>query len=60
MDLGNASDVTMHYPLIEGITYLGCLDGFPMVNALICMVTHWIRPMVSHDIGYREVMISPS
>ena len=39
MDLGNASDVTMHYPLIEGITYLGYWDEFSMVSALTCMVT---------------------
>ena len=29
---------------------LGYWDGFPMVSALVCMVTHYIRPMVSHDL----------
>ena len=24
------------------------------------MVTHWTRPIVSHDIGYQVIMISPN
>ena len=27
-----------------------------MVSALVCMVTHWIRPTMSHDIYYQVVM----
>ena len=23
-------------------------NGFPKVSALVCMVTHWTRPMVNH------------
>ena len=29
---------------------LGPYDGFLMGNALVCMVTYWTRPMVSHDV----------
>ena len=25
-------------------------DGFSMVSALVCTVTHWIEPTISHDI----------
>ena len=25
-------------------------DGFFMVSVLVCMITHWIGPTVSHDI----------
>ena len=31
-----------------------------MVSAVMCLITHWIRHMVSHDIGYRVVMTSPN
>ena len=27
---------------------LGHQDGFPMVSALVCMVTYWIGPTMSH------------
>ena len=33
-----------------GMIGLGHQDRFPMVSALVCMVTHLTRPMVSHDI----------
>ena len=39
---------------------MGHRDGVPMVTTLVCMVTHWISLMVSCDIGYRVVMISPN
>ena len=29
---------------------LGYQDRFLIENALVCMVTHWIRPSVSHDL----------
>ena len=50
MGLGNPLKVVVHYLLIGGITGRGYQDGFPMVSALVCMVTHWTRPMVSHDL----------
>ena len=40
----------MHHLLIGGMVSLGYQDGFPMVSALVCMVTHWIGPMVSHEL----------
>ena len=36
--------------LIGGMISLGHRDGIPMVSTLMCMITHWIGPMVSHDI----------
>ena len=49
MDLGNSLEVVVHYLLIGGIASLGHQDGFPTVSALVCMVTCWTKPMVSHD-----------
>ena len=43
-------EVVVLYILIGTITNLGHQDGFPMMSVLVCMVTHQIRPMVSHDI----------
>ena len=50
MDLGYLSKTVVHYLLISGMTRLGCGDGFSMVSALVCMVTYWTRPIVSHDL----------
>ena len=41
----------MHYLLIRGMVDLSHQDRFPMVSALMCMVTNWIEPMVSHDLS---------
>ena len=46
--------------LIGGIAGLSYWDRFPMVSALVCMVTHWTKPMVSHDLNLSSVMTSPS
>ena len=35
MNLGNLVDTVVHYLLIEGMTYLGHQDGFPMVGVLV-------------------------
>ena len=32
------------------MTGLDHQDGVPMMSALVCIVTHWIGPMMSHDI----------
>ena len=48
--LCNPLEVLVHYLLIGGMNGLGHWDRFPMVSALVCMVTHWTRPTVSHDI----------
>ena len=50
MDLGNPLKVVVHYLLIEGMIGLGHRDRFPMVSALVCMVTHRIQLTVSHNI----------
>ena len=50
MDLDNSFKVVMHYLLIGKITSLGHQDGFPMVSPLVCIVAHWIRPKMNHDI----------
>ena len=50
MGLGNPLEVIVHHLLIEGMVGLSYRDEFSMVSALVCMVTHWIRHMVSHDL----------
>ena len=50
MDLSNLFEVLVHYCVIRGIVGFCYQDRVPMVSALLCMVTHWIRPIVSHDI----------
>ena len=50
MGLGNLLWVVVHHLLIRGIIGLGYRDGFPMVSALVCMVTHWTGPTISHDL----------
>ena len=50
MGLGNPLDVVVHYLLIGGMVSLGHRDKFPIVGALVCMVTHWTRSTVSHDL----------
>ena len=43
-------EVVVYHLLIGGMVGLGYRDGFPIVSALVCMVTHWIGPTVSHDL----------
>ena len=50
MGLGNLLEVIVHYLLIRKMVGLGYQDRFLIENALVCMVTHWIRPSVSHDL----------
>ena len=40
MDLGNPVEIVVYNLLIRGMTYLGHQDDFPMVRALVWMVTH--------------------
>ena len=51
MGLGNLVKVVVHHLQIEGMVGLGYWDGFPMVSVLVCMVTHWIGPTVSHELS---------
>ena len=50
MDLGNRFEGVVHHLLIGGMVGLGHRDRVPMVSALVYVVTHWIGPMISHDI----------
>ena len=50
MGLGNPLEASVHHLLIGVMTGLGHRDEFPMRSALVCMVTHWTRPIVSHKL----------
>ena len=50
MDLDNSLEVVVYYILIKGMVGLDHRDEFPLMSALVCMVTHWTWPMVSHDV----------
>ena len=50
MGLGSPLEVVVYHLLIGGIVGFGCRNGFLMVSALVCMVTHWTRSMVSHEL----------
>ena len=50
MHLGNLLEVEVQHLLIGGMVGLGHQDGVPMVSALMCIVTHWTRPTMSHDL----------
>ena len=53
--LGNPLKVVLHHLLIGGMAGLGYWDGFSMVSALVCIVTHWIGPMVSYDLTLSSI-----
>ena len=48
--LYNLLEVVVHYLLIEGMVSLNHWNDFPMVSTLVCIITHWTRLMVSHDV----------
>ena len=50
MGLFNPLEVIVHHLLIGVMVGLSYLDNLPMVSALVCMVTHLIRPTVSLDL----------
>ena len=50
MGLGNPLKFVVHHLLIGGMVGIGYRDGFPMVSAPVCMVTHWTGPTMSHDL----------
>ena len=50
MGLGNLLDVVLHHLLIRGLAGLGYWDEFPMMSALVYMIAHLTRPMVSYDL----------
>ena len=48
--LNNPLEVQVYHLLIGGMTDISYRDEFPMVSAIICMVTHWKRPIMSHNL----------
>ena len=46
----NPFDTVVYYFLIEGMIGLSHWNEFQIVSALMCMVTYYTRPMVSHDL----------
>ena len=49
MGLGNPLEVVVHHLLIGGIAGLGYWDEFPMMSALVCVVTYWTILTMNHD-----------
>ena len=49
MNLGNSFEVVVHNIVIRRMVGLGHRE-VSIVSALVCMVTYWIKPMVSHDV----------
>ena len=50
ISLDNPLEVIVHHLLIGWMAGFGNQDGFPMVSALLCIVTHWIGTTVIHDL----------
>ena len=50
MGLDNPLEAIVHHFRIGGMASLDYWDGFSMVSALVCMVAHCTRPMVSYDL----------
>ena len=57
MDLDNLSKVIVHYHLNWGITCLDYQDKFLIRSALVCMVTHWIKRIMNHDISNQVIIV---
>ena len=47
----------MHHLLFRGIACLDRKDEFSIMSALVCMIIHWTRSMMNHDIRLLVVMI---
>ena len=50
MNLDNPFEAVVHHLIIGGMTGLDHRDGVPMMSTLMCMVTYWTGPTVSHDV----------
>ena len=50
MDLGNLFEVVVHHFQIGGMAGLSYQDGVLIMSPLVCIVIHWTRPTMSHDI----------
>ena len=51
MDLNNPFEIIVYYILIEGMIGIDHWNRIPMENTSVCMITHWIELMVSHDVS---------
>ena len=50
MDLGNLAKTVVHHLLIKGMNCFNYQNKVSMVSVLVCMVTHWTRFKVNHDV----------
>ena len=50
MNLSNSFKDVKRYLIIRGMYGLGSRNKVLIVSALVCMVTHWTRLMVIHDV----------
>ena len=50
MGLSNPLEVVVHHLLIGGMVGISYRDGYPMVSALVCKVTHWTGLTMSHNL----------
>ena len=50
MNLGNPIKAIVHYFLIRRMTDLNHRDKFLMVSTLVCIVIHWTRLIMNHDV----------
>ena len=50
MGLCNPLEVIKHHLLIGQMFGFDHRDGFPIMSALVCMVTHWIGPTMSYNL----------
>ena len=50
MNLDYPFEAIGYHILSRGIISFNHQDEILMVNKLVCMVTHWTKPNVSHDI----------
>ena len=56
MVLSYPFDIIKHYFLIEEMNCHRHQDKVHIVSALMDIIIHWIKPMVSYDIGHQIVM----
>ena len=60
MNFCNLVKTVVHYLIIEGMTCLSCRDKFPLVSALMCMIIHWTRSIVNHNVSLSDCHDSSS
>ena len=60
MNLGNPIKAIVHYFLIRRMTDLNHQDKFLMVSTLVCIVIHWTRLIMNHDVRVLDYHDWPS